>query len=175
MIVRELNNKDVFKVAAEMRDVDFDEIGSSMGTDDRRRVGTLMMLGLDNERCGGWVFCTDDGDAVMIVAWSKFPENLKKARVGMFATDRFNEINRQVTRFVVKNFGRLINQNDVVQLEAQSIVTHRNAHRWLEFLGFHQHDLLENWGHGDRDFIHFLWNRPRQTGNVRWRRAGLLC
>lgn len=158
-----------------MRNKDFEELSSTMRSSNRQRVATLLMMGSEDIRCDGWVFCTDDNDPVMVVAWTKFPENHKRVRVGMFATDRFNEINLQVTRFLVKNIARLINENDVIELEAQSMVGHRHAHRWLVFLGFHHHDFLEKWGHGDRDFIHFLWNRPRQTGNVRWRRAGLLC
>lgn len=57
------------------------------------------------------------------------------------------------------------------RIEARSIAGHREAHRWLEWMGFHKECDLPEWGKDKSNFVQYTWLRSRHAvdrhGNVR--------
>lgn len=61
----------------------------------------------------------------------------------------------------------LVDRLDVmgcVRIEARSIITHHESHRWLEWLGFVKECELPEWGVGKERFVQYRWLRSEFAG-----------
>ena len=74
-----------------------------------------------------------------------------------FATDYFPQVAWYVTRHIRRVMMRSLAIAGAHRAEARSIVSHTEAHAWLERLGAHREATLKGYGKGGEDFILFAW------------------
>lgn len=76
----------------------------------------------------------------------------------LLATDDFSKVGKTVTAFIHRDMSPLLRALGCHRLEARSLATHTEAHRWLESLGAKREALLKNYGKNKEDFIIFHWD-----------------
>jgi len=74
--------------------------------------------------------------------------------VGMFATDRWPEVSRPVSRWCATRFRALCAGTGALRAECWSMEGHREAHAWLRWLGFVP-DCVAVRGRGGERFVLF--------------------
>lgn len=73
----------------------------------------------------------------------------------MLATDRFNEIGKELTRWVKRAMIPHLVEQGAHRIDAYSIDGHDTAHRWLRFCGAVQEARLRRYGRNGEDFLVF--------------------
>lgn len=142
---------DVAYVCGRMRPDDARELFATRFDDDRDRLAIDVL-----SRWGPmyWVAGTERPIAV-IGATEQWPGVWQ---VGMFATDEFPQIGRQLTRWVIQRMIPTIREVGVHRAEAKSIEGHDAAHRWLECLGAVRDPApLRKFGKGGETFFNYVW------------------
>jgi len=83
-------------------------------------------------------------------------------QLGLFATPRWPEVGRGVTRFARRWLKPRLLALGAHRAQAFSIADHDEAQRWMLRLGAHCEATLAGWGKGGEDFKVFVWRRDRQ-------------
>lgn len=155
MKLTELSADAVLYVAENMRQADKDEIYCGRWTDSPYDLTTDVMS------AGG----------VSMVAWhldepvaviGAVPVSPTLWSVIMFATDKLPEIGLPLTRFLSTTMVNTIFSPGVggLRAECRSSVVHKEAHRWLELIGFKREALLKAVGKNGEDFYLYGFTNP---------------
>ena len=78
-------------------------------------------------------------------------------QLGLFATPRWPEVGRAVTRFAKPWLEKQLRALGAHRAQAFSIADHDEAHRWMLRLGASCEATLAGWGRGGEDFKVFVW------------------
>ena len=78
-------------------------------------------------------------------------------QLGLFATPRWPEVGRAVTRFAKPWLEKQLRALGAHRAQAFSIADHDEAHRWMLRLGARCEATLAGWGRGGEDFKVFVW------------------
>lgn len=106
----------------------------------------------------GFLAGAEDGEPIAFFAAAEpWPHVLQFA---LLATDRFDEIGKKLTRYLLKETMPVILASGAHRAEARSIAGHRAAHSWLKFLGAKEEAILRAYGKGGEDFHVFTWLAP---------------
>jgi hypothetical protein len=84
-------------------------------------------------------------------AWGSPKKNLCMAEIARWAKAKPSLIDR-------------LDALGAIRIEARSIATHHQAHRWLEWLGFRQDCELPQWGKDKERFLQYSWLRSEFAG-----------
>lgn len=77
----------------------------------------------------------------------------------MFATDDFDDVAVEVTRFIKKRLIGMILKTGAHRAECMSLATHSQAHAWLKYFGFERESVAKMYGKNGEDFYCFSWLR----------------
>ena len=152
MIALPLTADAVGHVLFNLRDADRRELDATLWRFDSAMLAEAACLARI-----GFVAHADDLTPVAVVgAHEEWPGVW---RVGAFATPRWPEVGRQVTRFVSRLFHVKLAELGAHRLHAYSIADHEIAHRWMLRLGARCEATLQGYGKGGEDFKLFVWRR----------------
>lgn len=88
-----------------------------------------------------------------------------------YGTPQFQQVSRHLTRHIQRVIMPALVLARAHRLEAHSIVTHVEAHQWLEYLGAARERTIREFGKGGEDFIVFAWTRESlDVHDGRWGR-----
>lgn len=133
-----------------MREIDARELFACRFDDDRDRL----VMDIMQRWSIAWV-AGHERPVAVIGAVEMWP---RMWSVGMFATDEFPLIGRQLTRWVRRRMIPTIREAGMFRAEARSIEGHEQAHRWMQHLGAKMDERpLRNYGKGGETFFNFVW------------------
>jgi len=134
---------------------------------DRREIEATVhrfdSAALARATCGcrlGFVAAADDLTPVAALAACELWPGVWQ--LGLFATPRWPEVGRSVTRFARRWLGSRLDALGAHRAQAFSIAGHEEAQRWMLRLGARCEATLAGWGKGGEDFKVFVWRRDRQ-------------
>jgi hypothetical protein len=102
-----------------------------------------------------YVAYTDDGEPVAVIGARPLWEGVWA--VWMMATDKFDIIGKQLTRWARRVMLPSLLSAGMHRAEARSAATHTTAHRWMEWLGAKREVVLRQYGREKQDFVLFAW------------------
>lgn len=146
---------DVLAVADNMREADAKEIYATMHQEMCNPESLARFI----------MSCADRGMAFVAVNSDKQPVAIFGARekwpkvwsVFMFATDEFQSVGLEVTRFIKRRLIRMIANTGAHRADCHSAADHVWAHRWLEMLGATRTHEEKKYGKGGEDFYCYAW------------------
>lgn len=104
---------------------------------------------------------TDDGEPVAIGCAAQLRPNV--LTLAFFATERFSEIAKPLTRFMKQKYFPPLVAAGVHRIECVSVEGYKLSHRWLKTLGLSQEtEPLKGYGKAGEGFVSFSW-----VGDVR--------
>lgn len=103
----------------------------------------------------GFVAASNDWVPVAVLAAGELWPGVWQ--LGLFATPRWPEVGRAVTRFAKPWLVERLRALGAHRAQAFSIADHEDAHRWMLRLGAHCEATLAGWGRGGEDFKVFVW------------------
>lgn len=106
----------------------------------------------------GFVALADDGTPVAVAGAQELWPGV--FQVGLFATPRWPEVARGVTRAILRDLRPALVAAGAHRAQAFSHAGHEEAHRWLLRLGARCEARLGGWGRGGEDFLLFAWRDP---------------
>jgi hypothetical protein len=158
----------IFNVAKNMREKDFEEIVCLTYCDDREELaGFLTEMWSKSETtlaCG-----TKEDGPIAIFTYTPVRPNVWS--FGMFATDKFGKIGTQLTRLIIKRIITAIDSTGAHRVECQSIEGYDEVHKWLQFLGLKKEGLIKGFGRNGENFIGFAYVKDSDKP-VRWSGPG---
>jgi hypothetical protein len=77
----------------------------------------------------------------------------------MMTTDKFPQIGFPLTKFAKNRMIPLLMELGGWRGEARSMVSHTEAHRWLEALGAKRESTLKCYGKNGEDYFNYVWTR----------------
>jgi hypothetical protein len=77
-----------------------------------------------------------------------------------FATDAFPGIALGLTRFIRQRLFPAQRAAGVHRIECVSVVTHTDAHKWIEILGLEREATMPGYGRAGEAFYQFAWTAP---------------
>lgn len=145
------DERTIRRVALNMRDSDFAEFSAVSFADNRRALADMLaeQYGKRHMLCA-W----HDGKPV----WVGGAVQLRPRVFSLlfFSTDDLPKIGVASTLFIKRRLFPQYFRAGAHRLEAVSLATHTEAHRWLEFLGLRaETGLLEAFGKNRENFIQF--------------------
>jgi hypothetical protein len=149
MEVRRPDFVSVMHVAANMRESDRSEIFASRWNDSLVDLASDCMW---SHMC--WVAFLDEPIAVIGAS----PMHPGAWNVFMFATDRFQEIAFELTKFIRRVIIKTLRECGANHAQCYSIEDHKDAHRWLEMLGA-KSVPVPSFGKNGEDFRLYMWTR----------------
>lgn len=155
MQINEGTHEDIYKVAVDMRQSDFLEFIAVSNTEAKIELAAELARRYGSAPVS-LVGRSDDGDPICVgITYLARPNVVS---LGFFATPRFPEIGRGITKFIKTNLFPKLRDNGVHRIEAVSMATHTEAHRWLKTLGLKQEGgVLRKFGKNGEDFVQFAW------------------
>lgn len=143
----------VLHIAQRMRAIDKEEIYPLLFDPTPKELARRVMS--DQTYC--WLAATEEHGPVC--AFGMFEVRPKAWTAFAFATDNFNSVALEVTRFLKKKVcPHLFLDLGAVRIEAHSHLKHETAHRWLTFLGAKSKLDLE-YGPQGQAYRHFIMRR----------------
>lgn len=106
----------------------------------------------------GFVALADDDAPVAVAGAQELWPGV--FQVGLFATPRWPEVARGVTRALRRDLGPALVAAGAHRAHAFSHAAHATAHRWLLRLGARCEARLTGWGRDGSDFLLFAWRDP---------------
>ncbi len=138
-------------VAANMRQADREEILPLQFDPSPEALARVVMS--DTRYC--WLAAKD----VPIAAFGMFEVRPRSWTAFAFGTDRFSEVARDVTKFLVRKVRpHLFGELGAVRVEAHSHPEHRQAHAWLRRLGA-KPTMDPEFGPNGEPYLHFVMRR----------------
>ncbi len=158
MIRTKLDAENILHVCRNMRDLDREEVFavSFAETDEELADNLLRIIGSFS-----FCMCTDDGEPTVLIGavegWPGFWS------FWMIATPRFPEIYTDLTKWAFRGMLRtLFDDLGLRRGEAQSLVSHETAHRWMERLGAVREGYHPQYGKNGEDFVTYVWTRENR-------------
>lgn len=150
MKISRLTREPALHVLNNLRDVDREEIYALRFDEDPGRVADELML-MD---AFAWVMWHGDRPAIVLGAHEMWPGVWT---VFCFGTDDFDALALPLTRFVKETMiPILFDDLGAHRLEADSLATHENAHRWMGLCGARKEAVKQKRGKGGEDFFTFV-------------------
>lgn len=172
MFFRPALPEEIYEVAMNMRQRDYDEILCVTWADEREELAEYLMFALkDHENVYAF---GDSDDAVGIVSY--LPLRPGVWHLGLFATDNFQKVGSFLTRCVIRDIIPALDRGNAHRVEAQSIEGYDQVHRWLEFIGLKKESDLPGFGRNGENFVNFTYVRKpgAKPGSLKWRRPGVI-
>jgi len=164
MFIRHAEPNEVFHVARNMRERDFEEISALKYTDDRDEMAYQIANATAEFET---VYVVGDTEPVAIVTY--IPVRPGVWNLGMFATDRFKSIGLYLTKRIIRDIIPALDRAKAHRVEAFSIEGYDEIHEWLRFLGLEEECTLSGYGKNGEDFKVFSYVR-NSDDSVRWRK-----
>ncbi len=163
MFIRHAEPNEVFHVARNMRERDFEEISALKYTDDRDEMAYQIANATAEFET---VYVVGDTEPVAIVTY--IPVRPGVWNLGMFATDRFKSVGLYLTKRIIRDIIPAFARAKAHRVEAFSIEVdaHRNELRRLRAL--EEECTLSGSGNNGEDFKVFSYVRDSDE-SVRWR------
>lgn len=79
------------------------------------------------------------------------------ATLGFFATDRFPEVARPLTKFIRDRLFPRYRAGGFHRIECISMEGYEDAHRWIGLLGLKKEAVMPKYGKGGETYIQFAW------------------
>lgn len=158
--------RDATWIAANMRAIDRAEIMCQVP--DELQMHTLVLAMLSP---GGGYIAYEDERPVMVFGTTPFTVNAMVA--WGFGTDHTPRVIPTVSRFLIKRHIPARIEQGFTIMEARSIATHGEAHRWFETLGGEKHGEAYEFGKGGEYFVSYRWTVSgyRAISRSRWAEA----
>lgn len=131
-----------------MREADYEEIWGG-------RVGSDADLARDSAKAHLSYVASVDTDPICLFGATEDHPGVWQAF--MFATDRWAEVGREVTKFLKTTMIPGLENLGVHRVHCYSHANHQDAHRWLTFLGAEQEARLKAFGSDGSDYFVFTW------------------
>lgn len=141
-------------VAHRMRRVDYQELFALTWCRDR---ADLIEYCVESYAVapGARVLLTDDGRPVAAYLAQENRPNV--LTLGMFATDHFPLVAKPFTRAVIREILDPARERGVRRIEALSIASNTESHKWLRLLGLSLEATHKCYGRDGEAFCHFAW------------------
>jgi len=143
----------VLHVSERMRASDAREIYATSWADDPADLAARVMMAPGFT----WTAHGDDGEPIAVIGSAPLWPNMWQAYA--FATDRWPEVYREVTKHALRYMIPGLENSGVHRAQCASIEGHDDAHRWLEFLGASRTSTLDGYGKGGERFFIYSWSR----------------
>ena len=154
MRIEEATYETTHQVALAMREPDYLEFSAVSAATSRVALAEDLANRLSGAGLVG--YSGDDPVCVGVVVVSR-PNVVS---LGFFATDRFPEIGLGITRYIKNTLFPKLRDAGIHRIEAVSMSTHTEAHRWLEALGLSQETgEMRGFGKNGESFIQFAWSK----------------
>lgn len=164
MFIRHAEPDEVFFVAQNMRQRDFDEISALRFTDDRNELAYQIADAIAEYET---VYVIGKDEPIAIVTY--IPVRPGVWNLGMFATDNFQSIGVYLTKRIIRDIIPALDRAKAHRVEAYSIDGYEEVHEWLRFLGLEEECTLAGYGKNREDFKVFSYVRNPDE-SVRWRK-----
>lgn len=169
MYIRQAAPQEVYEVAINMRDKDYEELSALMWTEGREELAESMA-----QRCDAlaniYAVGSDEDGVVAVISY--MPHRPGVWGLGLFATDKFQKVGRFLTKRIIRDIIPALDGAGAHRVEAQSICGYEEVHDWLRFLGLKEECTLHALGKNGEDFKVFSFTRKPGDRGVRWRKAG---
>ena len=160
--VRWTTRRDLCWTAANSRPIDKAELLAS-GPRNMTEVGWMTWDSIEYMGGLGWTVWLDDSPefsfgfnlqhVLMPHLWSAWAWGSEKTALCM----------PEISRWARGNIIKYIDIVGATRIEARTIHSHHEAHRWLEWLGFRKECVLPEWGKDKTDFLLYTWLRSRHA------------
>jgi hypothetical protein len=167
MYLRRSEPEEIFHVAENMRERDYDEISALRWTKDRKELAYAITNNVSDFETV--LTCGDDEGPIAIVSY--IPVRPGVWNLGMFATDRFKKIGIYLTKRIIRDIIPALDRSKAHRVEAWSVEGYTEVHNWLRFLGLKEECKVRKCGKNGEDFKIFSFVRDGDE-NVRWRSKG---
>lgn len=151
---------DVFYVAANMRDRDYEEFSAVSPAGDKEALACLLADRYGNRpdvMCGRM-----GGTPICIGGTIEARPNV--ITLLFFATDEFPKIALPITRFIRKNLFPKLIAAGAHRIEAVSMAGHDQTHAWLRTIGLEaETGPLHGYGKNKEAFVQFSWSADVRT------------
>lgn len=141
--------RDLTYIAANMRDADWAEISCQLGPGAVRLQAALVAVQL-----GAWV-ATYDGQPAACFGFT--PRNAVVLEAWAWGTERMARTVPAITRFVRDELAPGWIEAGVRRLEARSLDSHAEAHRWMTGTGAAAECIVPEYGCNGETFVQFAW------------------
>lgn len=151
-------------VACNMREKDYAEIFSTRDNDETPFdiANEVMFAGFS----AGVAFVAYDENEQPVCVFGAHQKWQGVWDVFMFATDDFDSVASEVTKFIKKSLIKMILMAGAHRAECKSLSTHDDAHKWLKFFGAKKESTLKGYGRNGEDFYCFRWLKDEVAENV---------
>ena len=167
MYLRRSEPEEIFHVAENMRQRDYDEISALRWSKDRKELAFAIANNVaDFETV---LTCGDDQGPIAILSY--IPVRPGVWNLGMFATDRFKKIGVYLTKRIIRDIIPAIDRAKAHRVEAWSVEGYTEVHKWLKFLGLKEECEIQKCGKNGENFKVFSFVRDAEN-SVRWRKKG---
>ena len=164
MIVREFTAEDIFDVAYNARERDFQELSSVAWVDGRERVAKditsryMIFRQLHPEKTSLQAACDRSGKAFAIFGWVRLRPST--ASLVLFATPDFTHFRKGFLRASKAMWRTVLADNDILRVDCQTLEGYQEIHSWLELLGLRREATMPKFGKQGETFVTFAWTRP---------------
>lgn len=141
----------VLAVARNMRAADRQEIYATRWDEDAEALAADCVTGCS---IGAVIAARDGAPVAVIGAMELWPTVWS---VWMFATDHWPKVALAATRFVRRHLTPALLDLGLRRAECRSCSTHKQAHRWLEYLGAQREAEHADYGKNGETFIGYYW------------------
>jgi len=152
--LREAGYADIVYVARHMRLIDRTELYAFDETENPEKLARELTL---YERYH-WCAFIDWRPVTIISAIEQSPTLW---RVGMFSTEEWPKVALSCTRFFYRTMAPTIYDLGCNRAECRSIVSHTEAHKWLDSLGAMRECTIHDVGPKRESYIQFSWTREK--------------
>ena len=147
--------RDASYVAAHMREQDRAEIFCQLSPEARSEHLAYMALNAGGEQWCAWL----DGEP--IACWGYSYLTHAGSVLWAWGTNQFHKAVPAITKAAINELVPMFERSGIQYLEARSLATHHQAHRWLKLLGGVPQCTLPTYGRNGEDFVLFTWSRAR--------------
>lgn len=168
MIYGRASAADIYSVAKNMRERDYEEIECVTFAENREELAGL--LAETWSKIETTIACgTEEDGPIAILTYTPMRPGVWS--MGMFATDKFGKIGTQLTRLIIKRIIKAIDSTGAHRVEVQSIEGYEPVHKWLEFLGLKKEGLIRGFGKNRENFYTFAYVKD-EADSVKWSGPG---
>lgn len=148
---------DMLYIAARLRERDRQEIFATRYGDEPEA------LAADAANLGAfrWGFYVDGRPVAAMGAVPRWP---KVWTAWAFGTDEWSKVAVAMTRHARRFMYPAIKGSGAIRVDCMSLITHTDAHEWLQYLGLRPEKVMDNWGKNGETFVCFSWVRKPTTG-----------
>lgn len=146
----------VMFVVNNMRQKDQEEIYALRSEKEPMAITNEVMFSFEH---GGIAFVAYNAAGVPVCVFGGLEKWQNVWDMFMFATDGFDEVATEVTKFIKRRLIGMILKTGAHRADCMSLATHTVAHKWLEYFGFERERVAKMYGKNKEDFYCFSWLR----------------